>query len=99
MAGKVEERKIVKRVKAGDIITVRAKNGTCMPMFYRKPSAYRCTIEKQSVPSIIVAGLLKRRVIKPVKVGWFSEGQFQFNRDLRDERGRFRSRKDSSHGR
>ena len=33
--------KIVSRLKAGDAIIVRAKNGDCIPMFSWKPSAYK----------------------------------------------------------
>lgn len=35
---------IVKKLKAGAVIIVRAKNGDCIPMFNSKPDAYRCTL-------------------------------------------------------
>ena len=82
---------LLKRSKAGEIITVRAKNGDCIPMFTHRPGAYRCIVGKTSVPGPVVHALMKRRLIVPVKTGWYSEGKFMFNKNLRDGRGRFKA--------
>lgn len=80
------------RLKAGATIIVRAKNGHCWPPFMRKPSAYRSKIGKDAVASGLVRDLCSRRIIKTVTPGWYSEGHFRWNDDLRDTRGRFRRR-------
>lgn len=84
--------KLLAHAKAGEIITVRAKNGDCYPSFSRRPGAYRCTVGKQRIAGAVVWALTKRRLIVPVKMGWYSEGQFKFNKNLRDKRGRFQPR-------
>lgn len=96
--GKVSERKIVDRMKAGEIIIVRSKNGDALPSFRSKPAAYRCRLGNQNIPGVVVWKLLNHRSIKCVKTGWFSEGRFQFNRNLRDKRGRFKRQKVPPHG-
>lgn len=78
-------------LKTGKIIIVRAKNGHCIPFFEWRPSAYRCHIGKRAIAGDTVKTLLKRRLIEPVTRGWYSEGHFRFNANLRDERGRFRA--------
>jgi hypothetical protein len=83
---------ILDHLKAGEVIIVRAKNGDCIPMFSSKPSAYWCTIGKSRVDGAVVYRLTKRRLIVPVTRGWYTEGSFRFNKELRDERGRFRPR-------
>lgn len=86
---------LFKRVKAGEIITVRAKNGHCFPMFTHRPGAYRCDVSKRSVSGAVVHALMKRRLIVPIKTGWYSEGKFKFNKNLRDGRGRFKTQSPS----
>lgn len=86
------DERLIKRLKSGDIITVRAKNGDCIPMFSGEPAAYRCIIGKTSISGDVVWRLMKRRLIVPVDQGWYTEGHFRFNSDLRDDRGRFRPR-------
>jgi hypothetical protein len=80
---------IIKRLKAGETLIVRAKNGHCFPMFTWQPSAYRCRLGKTPIPSATSYRLMKSRVIQCVNEGWYSEGHFGFNRNLRDPRGRF----------
>lgn len=88
--GRVDEHKIVERMKAGEVIVVRSKNGDSLPSFRSKPGAYRCKLGDQSIPGTLVWKLIQRRAVTCVKRGWFSEGRFQFNRALRDKRGRFK---------
>lgn len=97
--GKVNESKVVARMKAGEVIIVRSKNGDALPSFRSKPSAYRCKLGDQNIPGALVWKLIQRRTIACVNRGWFSEGRFQFNRDLRDKHGRFKPQRVSPHGR
>jgi hypothetical protein len=83
---------IAKRLKAGERIIVSAKNGCCIPMFHRRPDAYRCTLGKKRIDSAKVRRLMDSRIIVCANHGWYSEGHFVLNRDLRDERGRFKPR-------
>lgn len=83
---RVSAEKIMARLKAGDTITVRAKNGQWFPKFSREPSAYRCTIGKQRIEGATVLDLLRRHQIAPVVWNWYTEGYFQVNKALRDER-------------
>lgn len=68
---------VLKRLKAGEIITVRAKNGQCYPAFMWEPGAYRCTIGKTPIAGARVRAMIKRRTIIFVKAGWYTEGQFR----------------------
>jgi len=88
----IEEAKLARLLKSGAILTVKAKNGDCIPMFHWRPDAYRCAIGKHRVSGEMVTRLLRRRVIKCVNDGWYTEGHFTLNPDLRDGRGRFKSR-------
>lgn len=86
------EMQVIEKLKAGQIIIVRAKNGHGWPSLRSKPEAYRCKIGERNVSGKVVMSLLKRRIIEPVSWGWYSVGHFRFNSNLRDARGRFRRR-------
>lgn len=86
------EAQIIKKLKAAQIIIVRAKNGHGWPPLRSKPEAYRCKIGEHNVSGNVVNSLLKRRIIEPVTWGWYSVGHFRFNSNLRDAQGRFRRR-------
>lgn len=83
------ERQLLKRLKAGDVVTVRAKNGRCVPAFNWEPNAYRCSIGGMKVKGAVVCNLCKRRRIEPITRGWYTEGQFRIRVPKRDARGRF----------
>lgn len=68
---------IVKRLKAGETIIVRAKNGHNMPPFHWEPNAYRSKVGKTPVASDQVWGLIKRKRIECVTPGWYSEGHYR----------------------
>jgi hypothetical protein len=96
MKKQIGERALIKLVRSGQTIIVRAKNGQGWPTFIDKPSAYNCTVGDRRVAGTLVRALCRRRVIKCTNRGWYSEGHFGWNTDLRDGRGRFRPRKEAA---
>lgn len=89
----ITQRQAMKKIKAGQQLVVRAKNGTCWPTFRMKPSAYKCTIGTTMVNATFARKMMSAGRIVCVNRGWYSEGRFKFNDALRDAQGRFRKRK------